>query len=142
MDGYEVIAKLKEHNKELPIIIITGYSDVRNAVTTIKMGVFDYVTKPLFPDEILLTINKALEFLPENSSSTLNKSSNPKAPKATQVKEFIDGKSQAMADVMNMVKIVAPTNISVLIQGETGVGKEYIARAIHNSSERTDPSSP
>ncbi|MES2387553.1 MAG: sigma-54 dependent transcriptional regulator [Bacteroidota bacterium] len=130
-DGGEVLQRIKEHDSRIQVIIITGYSDVRMAVSLIKLGAFDYVTKPLFPEEILQTINKALD-APAESSSPVKKSGSAKANSFS----FVAGNSESMKDVMNLVNIVAPTNISVLIHGETGSGKEFVARAIHNASKR------
>ena len=134
-DGAEVLQRIKEHNIKLPVIIITGYSDVRQAVNLIKAGAFDYVTKPLYPEEILATINKALTARPEHTNETENVPK-PGGSNKPLPFTFVAGTCEAMNDVMNLVNIVAPTNISVLIHGETGSGKEYIARAIHNAGPR------
>src|SRR6476659_2103892 len=70
MTGADLLLKIKERHQSVPVIIITGYSDVKDAVEVMKMGAYDYVTKPLFPDEILVTIKKALQQAPKNSGQT------------------------------------------------------------------------
>ncbi|MCB2196688.1 MAG: sigma-54 dependent transcriptional regulator [Bacteroidetes bacterium] len=124
-DGMEVLQKIKELKPYLPVIIMTAYADVRMAVKLIKSGAFDYVTKPIQPEEILSLINRATGG--NNNAETSD----------TFGKDFIVGKSQAIQEVMQHVKVVAPTDITVLIEGETGSGKEYIAKAIHYASNRS-----
>lgn len=123
-DGMDVLKKIKELKPYLPVIIMTAYADVRMAVKLIKSGAFDYVTKPIQPEEILTLINKA------------TKKHNNKEKSYLPGKDFIVGKSKGIQEVMQHVKVVAPTDITVLIEGETGAGKEYIAKAIHYSSKR------
>ena len=123
-DGMEILKKIKELKPDLPVIIMTAYADVRMAVKLIKSGAFDYVTKPIQPEEILNLINKA----------TINH--NKKETRNFTGKDFVVGKSKGIQAVMQHVKVVAPTDITVLIEGETGAGKEYIAKAIHYASPR------
>ncbi|MFO7828722.1 MAG: sigma-54 dependent transcriptional regulator [Bacteroidales bacterium] len=123
-DGMEILEKIKELKPYLPVIIMTAYADVRMAVKLIKSGAFDYVTKPIQPEEILSLINKA--------TTNHNKKETSNIPG----KDFVVGKSKGIQEVMQHVKVVAPTDITVLIEGETGSGKEYIARAIHYASKR------
>lgn len=124
-DGYQILQEIKSKKPLLPVIIMTAYAEVRLAVKLIKSGAFDYVTKPIQPEEILQLINKALEIKDgiESSSSFRN--------------NFITGSSNAIQKVLEHVKIVAPTDLTVLIEGETGSGKEYIAKAIHYASARS-----
>jgi two-component system response regulator HydG len=124
-DGMEVLQRIKELKPYLPVIIMTAYADVRMAVKLIKSGAFDYVTKPIQPEEILSLINRATA-----NNSKIETS-------ATFGKDFIVGKSKGIQQVMQHVKVVAPTDITVLIEGETGSGKEYIAKAIHYASNRS-----
>lgn len=124
-DGMEVLQKIKELKPYLPVIIMTAYADVRMAVKLIKSGAFDYVTKPIQPEEILSLINRAIA------------SNNKTETSDTFGKDFIVGKSREIQEVMQHVKVVAPTDITVLIEGETGSGKEYIAKAIHYASNRS-----
>lgn len=125
LNGLELIQKIKVINPEAALIVITGYSDVKVAVKAIKLGVYDYVTKPLYPDEILITIEQALK-----NKKDQNK---PKKPKQ---KRFIIGDSPQANQVMKHIKLIAPTDMSVIIQGETGTGKEFVANEIHNYSKR------
>jgi two-component system, NtrC family, response regulator HydG len=132
MDGLEMLAKVKEINSALPVIIMTGYSDIRAAVKIIKMGAVDYVTKPLFPEEILHTINKTLE-------QAESKTKNPTvvtSKKTTLGNNFVVGESPQAKELYRQIDLVAPTNYSVIITGESGTGKESVALAIHNQSLR------
>jgi two-component system response regulator HydG len=133
IDGIAVLKQIKEINPNIPVIIITGYSDVRIAVQLMKLGAFDYVTKPLFPDEILLTIQKALDpdakSLPDKKLPGTNH-----AP----VKKFAYGKSPQSIALLKQIELVAPTNYSVIIYGESGSGKEAVAQTIHSQSARAE----
>jgi len=126
--GIELIPKLKITNPEAAIIVITGYSDVKIAVKAIKLGVYDYVTKPLFPDELLLTVKQAIA-----SKQVAKQPKKPQKPTP-----FIIGESPQSKQVMKHIRLIAPTDMSVIIQGETGTGKEFVANEIHNQSSRKD----
>lgn len=136
-DGINILKKIKIINPESAVIIITGYSDVRTAVETLKHGAYDYVTKPLFPDEILVTINEAIEDKKQKNQQRETISKGKKRPKANK-KEFIVGKSSQSATVQKHIDLIAPTDMSVIISGETGSGKEFVANEIHNKSKRAD----
>lgn len=123
-DGYKILQEIKSKKPLLPVIIMTAYAEVRMAVRLIKSGAYDYITKPVQPEELLRIINRALESGEENET-----------PNSFREK-FITGKSTAIQEVMQHVKVVAPTDLTVLIEGETGSGKEYIAKAIHYASKR------
>jgi two-component system response regulator HydG len=149
MTGAELLARTKELYAGVPVIIITGYSDVKDAVEVMKMGAFDYVTKPLFPDEILLTIRKALSEAPDEAptarktamSANGNGTVRVQAPARPQQKEppqYIPGTSPEFLNIMHQIDLVAPTNYSVIIYGESGSGKEVIAQQIHQKSRRAD----
>lgn len=134
MDGLEAIQKFKAVDRNIKIIIITGYSDIKTAVKCMKSGAVEYVTKPIYPEEILMSVQKALK---ENTSSNqLKSSSNPPTSKTSE-KEFIVGKSANAKKMEQVVKLLAPTNMSVVIQGESGTGKEMVANAIHQKSKRS-----
>ncbi len=125
-DGLKLLKAIKGKRPSTAVIIMTAYADVKMAVKLIKNGAFDYVTKPIQPEEILSLINKA---------TTLEREP---ITEGTFKGEFVTGKSESILKVMKHVKAVAPTELTVLIEGETGSGKEYIAKAIHYASERKD----
>nr|WP_319399298.1 sigma-54 dependent transcriptional regulator [uncultured Carboxylicivirga sp.] len=124
-DGLEMLKNIKSKNSETKVIIITAYADVRMAVKLMKLGAYDYVTKPLQQEELLSLVKQVSK--KENKKNT-----------ASDNKEFIIGESSEIKDIIRLCDVVAPTNMSVLIQGETGSGKEYIARFIHQNSKRND----
>lgn len=125
-DGMTMLKSIEKLNSTLPVIIITAYADINSAVNLIKSGAFDYVTKPIRPEEILSLIKQALK------SGTKGKS------RRSFEKSFIIGASDQMKEIMKMAEIVAPTDMTVLIEGETGSGKEYISQAIHYKSKRKE----
>ncbi|PQJ11453.1 sigma-54-dependent Fis family transcriptional regulator [Flavipsychrobacter stenotrophus] len=142
MTGTELLGKIKEAHPAASVIIITGYSDVKDAVEVMKLGAFDYVTKPLFPDEILLTIKKALSDEPKDKvvakpSAAGTTTSSAKA-KNTNSGQYIMGDSPEFAVIIKQIDLVAPTNFSVIIYGESGSGKEAIAQQIHQKSKRSN----
>lgn len=149
MDGKQVLIKTREIHPYVPFIIITGYSEVKMAVEMLKLGAFDYVTKPVFPDEILVTINKALSgekaetIIPAAASTSSVQTATPniRKPKTGDADEkYIFGKTPEMVNILKQIELVAPTNYSVIIYGESGSGKEAIAQKIHlNSSRRSQP---
>jgi two-component system response regulator HydG len=145
MSGREVLANVKEKWPKLPFIIITGYSDIKTAVEVMKLGAYDYVTKPLFPDEILVTIKQALAGKDEpvrvsddtSSFKTDSQKKTSTAPATFQSGQYIFGNSLPFQQILKQIDLVAPTNFSVIIYGESGSGKEAIANEIHNRSKRS-----
>ncbi|MFT4152842.1 sigma-54-dependent transcriptional regulator [Parafilimonas sp.] len=145
MSGLEILQKMKSTNPALPFLIITGYSDVRSAVEIMRHGAYDYITKPLFPDEILVTIKQALangEDVKHQPAKTTTVRVKENADTAAADIEFMHedyvvGPSQAFQQILKQVKLVAPTNYSVIIYGETGSGKEAVANEIHRHSKRS-----
>jgi two-component system response regulator HydG len=143
MTGKDILAKIKELHPHMPVVIMTGYSDVRMAVTIMKLGAFDYVTKPLLPEEILLTLKAALASEKKEEKETTSSIQNispdnnqeAKAVKKSKSK-YIFGNSAAFKVILDQIKLVAPTNYSIIIYGESGSGKESIASEIHNNSKR------
>ncbi len=148
MEGNVLLGKIKEIYPHLPVIIITGYSDIKIAVEVMKMGAYDYITKPLFPDEILVTIKKALEEA-SNRDETIPVGVNggerhvekpaiakEKSPAVTVSGEYIFGDSAVFKQILQQIDLVAPTNYTVIIHGESGSGKEAIAQEIHKRSKR------
>lgn len=144
-DGKEMLVKIKDNYPKTGVIIITGYSDIKLAVELIKLGAYDYITKPLYPDEILNTINKAIETQIALNASVPD-TENPleqekvKTSKSTYVltDEFVIGQSAASKDLMKQILLVAPTTYSVILMGDSGTGKESVAKAIHLNSPRKD----
>jgi two-component system response regulator HydG len=141
-DGKEMLIKIKEKYPRTGVIIITGYSDIKLAVELIKLGAYDYITKPLYPDEILNTINKSIE-----TQIALNIAPLPEvseAPKRiqkqiyNQTDNFVAGQSNASKQLLKQIQLVAPTSYSVILTGESGTGKESVAKAIHLNSPRKD----
>jgi two-component system, NtrC family, response regulator HydG len=139
-DGREMLRNIKTQYPNTGVIIITGYSDIKMAVELIKMGAYDYITKPLYPDEILNTVNKAIETqyaLQEASQDSepiiISKS---KEKKTALPGEFVYGTSKPSREIVRQIELVAPTNYSVIIIGESGTGKEAVAKSIHMSSPR------
>lgn len=131
MNGLELIERIKKDQPDTPVILITNYSDIRTAVQSIKLGAFEFVNKPINPDELLKTIEKALEPAAEkNKQSKLETSPNFQ-------EKYIIGKNPLSLALWQQVNLVAPTKMSVLIMGESGTGKEYVAKKIHNSSKRS-----
>lgn len=136
-DGKDVLLEIKQHNPSTIVLIITGYSDIKIAVDVIKAGAYDYITKPLVPDEVLSVLSAALRTpalpLPKEdlfNGSRTNKKANPSNS------EFLVGQSASTKDLYNQVEMVAPTNYSVILYGESGTGKEVIAKTIHELSSR------
>jgi two-component system response regulator HydG len=141
-DGREMLRNIKSQYPKTGVIIITGYSDIKMAVELIKMGAYDYITKPLYPDEILNTINKAFETHhaliedTENNVAVADKSKNRDTKKQAFANEFVAGTSRASKELLRQIELVAPTNYSVIILGESGTGKESVAKSIHLNSPR------
>lgn len=136
MSGTDLLKEIKRRDQGVPVIIMTGYSDVRTAVSIMKLGAFDYVTKPLLPEEILLTIKRALTGRKnEKKANEKNAITAKSAPPSKTT--YVFGTSQVFRIILDQIQLVAPTNYSVIIYGESGSGKESVANEIHNRSSRS-----
>lgn len=142
MDGIDVLKKGRELYPDLPVIMITAYSDIRTSVNAMRMGALDYLTKPLLPKEILLSIRQALEQSGKKVSSTNGVHSRPEDKDKLSGRHaptpYIFEEAPSLKNILKQVDLVAPTNYSVIIYGESGSGKEAIARELHNRSKRRD----
>jgi len=145
MDGSSVLQALKEHNPAIPVIIITGYSNIKTAVEVMRLGAIDYITKPLIPEEILVTIEnmlKASETASQQKSADTAKGETSGSRSVARGKEkippYIFSNGVEIRQILNQVDLVAPTDYCVIIYGESGSGKECIAQEIHRRSRRKD----
>lgn len=129
-DGISLLAWLREQNKLIPFIIMTSYAEIQSAVQAMKEGATDYVAKPIQPDVLLTKIteaignNTAAPIVPVHSAASVSS------------QNFLEGESEAARQLYNYVNLVAPTHMSVLINGASGTGKEYVAHRIHQLSKR------
>ena len=127
-DGLQVLQEAKKLLPGVQVILMTGYADISTAVQAMKLGAFDYVAKPVIPDEILKKIQEALE----HKDLPVEK----KQAKKSKGLTYIKGTSRDADKLYEYIRLVAPTMMTVLITGESGSGKEYIARLIHEQSNR------
>jgi two-component system response regulator HydG len=125
-DGFFILNHVKSKNPSVPVIIMTAYEEMGTAIKLIKSGAYDYITKPLIPEEVLGLLREAMteEVVQEDSISFQQ--------------DFIPGQSKKFLKILEHIRIVSPVNMTVIIQGETGSGKEHLARAIHFNSNRKD----
>jgi two-component system, NtrC family, response regulator HydG len=135
-DGIGLMKEIKNSYPDIPVILMTGYSDVNTAVKAIKNGAADYISKPFNPDEVLLVITNALqsEITTEETPSKEKKASRKQTTSSEN--EFVKGISVASKKLLDHIQLVSPTDMSVLIIGESGTGKEIIAKSIHQQSNR------
>ena len=126
-NGFDILNHVKKKDPGIPVIIMTAYKDLTTAVGLIKSGAFDYITKPIIHEELLELIKEATVQKKEVNT-----------PQIDFQQDFIRGKSKKYKEILEHVRIVSPVNLSVIIEGETGSGKEFIARAIHFNSKRKD----
>jgi len=130
MDGLEVLQKMRELNDALPIVIISGHATVSTAVEATKLGAFDFIEKPLSSERVLVTIRNVLD-------QTRLADENRSLKRAVEARHQMVGESAALRQIWDAIKRAAPTNATVLLLGESGVGKELVARAIHRNSLRS-----
>lgn len=152
-DGISLLEWMNEKGKTIPLIIMTGYADIQSAVQAIKLGAKDYIAKPVNPQELLDKMAEAFEDKADSHKAASSKGDAPKGDsskaetekkktnhKAAQQQgdSYLEGESDAAKQLYNYVSLVAPTNMSVLINGSSGTGKEYVAHRIHQLSKRCD----
>ena len=148
-DGINFLKQVKDIFPNLPVVVMTSYAEVSTAVEAMKLGAFDYISKPFQQEDVLNVIKNAQNTVfstpkPETveTAAPLSKTdhSSPakmvKAPKVTEENPFIEGVSPASKKLSKFINLVAPTDMSVLIMGESGTGKEVVAKLIHLKSDR------
>ncbi|AXT52277.1 sigma-54-dependent Fis family transcriptional regulator [Aquimarina sp. BL5] len=137
-DGITLLDDIRVKNPKTQVVIMTGYAEINMAVNAIKQGAFDYVSKPFNPDKILQIIEKALKV--DTKESEFSESKTPKKEEkiARTNNSFVKGISDASKKLNEYVALVAPTRMSVLVIGDSGTGKEYVASSIHKASKRAD----
>ena len=135
-DGIGLMSEFKTAYPEIPVILMTGYSDVNTAVKAIKNGAADYISKPFNPDEVLLVITNALKSSETEEEIPVKEKKATKKPTPNTENEFVKGISVASKKLLDHIHLVSPTDMSVLIIGESGTGKEIIAKSIHQQSLR------
>ena len=134
MSGMEALQQIKAYNPSLPVIIMTAYSSVQTAVNALKIGAYDYLTKPLDFDKLKLTLERVFE-------SLYLKTENRNLKNQLKEKSFghdIIGNSPLIKALLDTIQMVAPTDTNVLVMGESGTGKELVSAAIHDNSPRKD----
>lgn len=129
-DGLDILKAARAQSMDTQVILMTGYTDIRAAVNAMKLGAYDYVGKPINPDEILHTISNALK---RKGGTTVPSGGSRPAPPVS----FVKGISDDAQRLHEHVRLVGPTDMSVLIIGDSGTGKEHIAKAIHDASKRS-----
>jgi two-component system nitrogen regulation response regulator NtrX len=130
LDGLETLQKIRHVNEALPVVIISGHGTVSTAVEATKLGAFDFIEKPLASERVLVTIRNALD-------QTRLVDENRTLKRAVEARHQMVGESASLRQIWDAIKRAAPTNATVLLLGESGVGKELVARAIHRNSLRS-----
>ena len=142
ISGLDLQQELRSRDAQIPIVFMTGYGDIPMSVRAMKAGAIEFLTKPFRDEDLLNAVNQAIERgrqLDESKNKPAEEQSYPEDELCSKVRlSEIVGKSAALRQVLQEVKLVAPSNATVLILGETGTGKELIARAVHQSSRRSD----
>lgn len=140
-DGISILEWMQKNGYLIPLIIMTGYADIQSAVQAMKCGANDYISKPVQPDELLKKISEAMKHKPTPPAAEEAEPEKKSARKQLDAEEytnnFLEGESEAAQQLYNYVRLVAPTPMSVLINGASGTGKEYVAHRIHQLSNRS-----
>ncbi len=141
-DGIDLLKWIKENNIVIPLIMMTSYAEIQTAVQAIKLGASDYIAKPLNPEELLGKIKDVIKaeagpvaFAAE-LSRPVRSAKSPEPSGGTHCQYYVEGKSPVARQLYEHVRLVAPTDMSVLVTGSSGTGKEYVARRIHEQSNR------
>jgi len=137
-DGNSVdfLKQLRSEGIRTPAFVMTSFHDVRTAVNAMQNGAFDYITKPVHPEELLMVLGEALQ----KSAAPASQAAAPaKSGKKSEklLSDFIEGKSKVSSQLYEYVRLVAPTDMSVIVLGESGTGKEHVAKSIHRLSKRS-----
>lgn len=140
-DGIDLLKWIKENNFVIPLIMMTSYAEIQTAVQAIKLGASDYIAKPLNPEELLGKIKDVIKTETGSVASATElerptRSAKRPEPSGGTRSQYVEGQSQAARQLYEHVRLVAPTDMSVLITGSSGTGKEYVARRIHEQSNR------
>lgn len=125
--GIDFLETARKIDPDIPVVIMTSFHDIRTAVKAMKSGAFDYITKPVIPEELLMVIQSALAAR-EKGPELLGKGDTDTS--------FVMGKSDNALQLQGFINVIAPTDMSIIIQGESGTGKEFVARNIHKMSKR------
>ncbi|MBU2907031.1 sigma-54 dependent transcriptional regulator [Arenibacter algicola] len=141
-DGLQLLSDIKGVNPKTQVIVMTGYAEVGSAVEAMKKGAYDYISKPFTPEEILMQIKSALNQENKRQLDSEQKENHEFENTVVEPQDnrVVIGISEASKKLHEYIKLVAPTDMSVLITGESGTGKEVTARAIHDNSERKEHS--
>src|SRR4026208_312262 len=130
MDGLDALQRIKASNEALPVVIISGHGTVSTAGEATKAGAFDCIEKPLASERVLVTIRNALD-------QTRLRDENKSLKRAVEIRHQMVGESQSLRQVWDAIKRAAPTNATVLLLGESGSGKELVARSIPRNRPRS-----
>lgn len=133
MNGFEVLKKVKEANPSLSVVMISAHGSLENAIKATRLGAFDFIEKPIDRDKLVISVRNAVE---QSKLMTENK----EYKESLRGDEKILGRSKAIQNILATIEKVAPLDTRILISGDNGTGKELVARAIHNRSERKDKS--
>ena len=125
-----VLEEIRKRDKDVIVIILSGYGDTKRVVNAMKLGAFDYITKPFNNKELVALIKNAMESRRKADTEGTRKNNALSSP------ESVKGNSPQIRHVLEVIEVVAPTNMTVVLQGESGTGKELMARLIHSKSSR------